>query len=310
MKAIDLDDWIAAGKIASSILKESVSMVKAGEKVINICESIEQKIIKRGAKPAFPVNVSINNIAAHYTSPPRDSLLIPSKALVKIDIGVNLNGALVDTAITVAVGGGKDLVRLIRANKNVLYSAIETIKDGVRVKEISEKIWKISHEFGYGVLVDLGGHEMRKGVLHAGLFIPNHPKAVGRFNKKLKKGMIIAIEPFLTLSNYDSFTDPISDQKYIFSINSRVKEGIVNKDKILRYLYNRFGKLPFALRWIFRSKNVTAREINKLLRILNNLEEKNLLISHPVLVDHNGYWISQFEHTVLVKRGSSVVLSY
>ena len=310
MKTIDLEDWIEAGKLAGKKKKKSVNMIKPGEKLINICESIEQDIIKRGARPAFPVNVSINNIAAHYTSPPRDSLVIPSKALVKIDIGVNLNGALADTAITVAVGGGKDLARIIRANKEVLESAIDYIKDGTRIKDISNKIWKLSHEFGYGVLVDLGGHELKRGILHAGLFIPNHPKSVGRKNRKLKAGMIIAIEPFLTLSKNDSFTDPIFEQKYIFSITNKVKEGVLNKDKILRYLYNKFGRLPFALRWIFRGKNVTARELNKLLKILHKLEEKNLLTSHPVLVDHNGYWISQFEHTILVKRNSSKVLSH
>ena len=187
MNSNEIDDWINAGRLAKNILDKAISVVKPGEKIINICEFIEKEIIKRDAKPAFPVNVSINNVAAHYTSPPTDVSRIPSKALVKLDMGVNLNGAIADTAITINIGGGKVLSRIIKANKRILEEVIEIMKDGIKVKEISKKIWDLSHELGYGVLVDLGGHELRRGILHAGLFIPNHPRVVGKWNKKLRE---------------------------------------------------------------------------------------------------------------------------
>lgn len=309
MNKDEIEDWVNAGRLARNILKKAISIVKPGEKIIKICEFIEKEIIKRNAKPAFPANVSVNHIAAHYTSPPTDASRIPSKALVKLDIGVNLNGAIADTAITISAGGGKVLSRITKANKGVLEEVIEIIKDGVKVKEISKKIWNLSHELGYGVLVDLGGHELRKGILHAGLFIPNHPRVVGRWNRKIKEGMIIAIEPFLVLNSNDSFTKPLFDKKYIFSVSKTVNEKALKTNETLKYIYMKFGKLPFALRWLpslIKNKKSGIKEITSL---LNNLEKNKLLLSYPVLVSHNGYWISQFEHTILVKKSSAEILT-
>jgi len=309
MNSNEIDDWINAGRLAKNILDKAISVVKPGEKIINICEFIEKEIIKRDAKPAFPVNVSINNVAAHYTSPPTDVSRIPSKALVKLDMGVNLNGAIADTAITINIGGGKVLSRIIKANKRILEEVIEIMKDGIKVKEISKKIWDLSHELGYGVLVDLGGHELRRGILHAGLFIPNHPRVVGKWNKKLREGMIVAIEPFLVLGNSDSFTEPLLDKKYIYSLSKKVNKNALKLNKALRYIYLRFGMLPFALRWLHGLINKKKKRIKEIINLLHELEKKKLLVSYPVLVDHNGYWISQFEHTILIKKSSAEALT-
>ncbi len=309
MNLDELNNWVAAGKLAKRILEKAAKLVKPGEKVINICEFIEEEIMRNSAKPAFPANVSINNIAAHYTSPPADESRIPSKALVKLDMGVNLNGALSDTAVTINVGGGKALSRIIKANKQVLENVIEIIKDGVKIKDISRVIWNTSHEFGYGVLVDLGGHELRRGILHAGLFIPNHPRMIGRANKKLREGTIIAVEPFLVLNSNDSFTEPLINKRYIYSIGKSVNKNILSTNKILKAIYTRYGMLPFALRWFYKLFSKGRKRSKEIDNLLRTFEKRKWIVSYPVLVDHKGYWISQFEHTILVKKSSAEVLT-
>ena len=62
---------------------------------------VENEITKRGAKCAFPVNASINEIAAHYTAEPNDPITIKDTDLVKIDLGAQINGYIADTAVTV-----------------------------------------------------------------------------------------------------------------------------------------------------------------------------------------------------------------
>ena len=203
------------------------------------------------------------------------------------------------------MGDRKPLFSIIRANERALMSAIEILRDGVKVREISNRIWKISHEEGYGVLTDLGGHEIKRNVLHAGLFIPNSPFNV-KENRKIKKGMILAIEPFLVTSAVDSNTTPLYNATYIFSLANKRKIG---PEGFLSKIYRKYGTLPFALRWLIRSRNTNTKYVQKIKRILNNLENKGIIVSYPVLVDSHGFWVSQFEHTVLVKEASAEILT-
>ncbi len=68
------DDYIKAGKIASEVREMVRKKNWVGKTVYEICEEVEGEIIKRGAKCAFPVNTSINEVAAHYTAEPNDQM--------------------------------------------------------------------------------------------------------------------------------------------------------------------------------------------------------------------------------------------
>ena len=60
----DVRIYCRVGKIVHDVLEYAKTIVKPGVKVLEICEKIEQKIIEHGAQPAFPTNISINNVAA------------------------------------------------------------------------------------------------------------------------------------------------------------------------------------------------------------------------------------------------------
>src|SRR3989338_3087428 len=75
-KVLQLDDYIKAGKIAAEVREMTRERNWVGKTVYEICEEVENQIKKRGAKCAFPVNVSINEIAAHYTAEPNDPITI------------------------------------------------------------------------------------------------------------------------------------------------------------------------------------------------------------------------------------------
>src|SRR3989442_13587795 len=87
-----LNSFRKSGQIIAKLRKEIPSIVKPGKHALKICVEIESRIRELGGKPAFPVNIGINEIAAHYTSPPGDTLTIPSGSMVKVDFGVNVNG--------------------------------------------------------------------------------------------------------------------------------------------------------------------------------------------------------------------------
>src|SRR3989449_6517245 len=96
-----LSSFRKSGQIIAKLRKEIPSIVKPGKPALKICVEIESRIRDLGGKPAFPVNIGINEIAAHYTSPPGDTLTIPSGSMVKVDFGVHVNGYVTDTAVTV-----------------------------------------------------------------------------------------------------------------------------------------------------------------------------------------------------------------
>src|SRR5256885_16874418 len=96
-----LNSFRKSGQIIAKLRKEIPGIVEPGKPALKICVEIESRIRELGGKPAFPVNIGINEIAAHYTSPPGDTLTIPSGKMVKVDFAVHLNGYVTNTARTV-----------------------------------------------------------------------------------------------------------------------------------------------------------------------------------------------------------------
>ena len=88
-----------AGEIAAKVREEMRRITKEGMPIIEVCEAAEAMIRNLGAQPAFPCNVSVNEAAAHYTSPPCDPLTVPEGSLVKVDVGVHVDGYIADTCL-------------------------------------------------------------------------------------------------------------------------------------------------------------------------------------------------------------------
>src|SRR5262245_54579023 len=96
-----LECYRKAGKIASEQREKARRRYYVGNTLLQICESIEEEIKSKGALPAFPVNVSLNDIAAHYTAEPNDETIVKENDMLKIDIGVHVEGYIADTAVSV-----------------------------------------------------------------------------------------------------------------------------------------------------------------------------------------------------------------
>jgi len=296
----NLETWRTVGRIARDILNVGTKLVKPGAKIFEICEKIENITRDMGYNPAFPVNIGINSVAAHYTAVPYDPSRIPNVALVKLDIGVlSADGAIADTAITIPINVNKKLKLLVEATRCALEKAIDAIKDGIRVGEIGSIIWKTAHSEGFGVLEDLGGHTLSEWKLHGGITIPNVPR---RFTPKLRAGMIVAIEPFLVASSEDSHTKLNMAQINIYSIKNPYD------DRVLELLYRRFRSLPFALRWLERAKT-DKRFYSSMHGYLMRRYMEGKVIVYPTLIEAHNNWVAQFEHTVLVKTNSAEILT-
>jgi len=294
--AMQLDDYIKAGKIAAEVREMVRGKNWVGKTVYEICEEVESQILKRGAKCAFPVNASINEIAAHYTAEPNDPIVITDSDLVKIDLGTQINGYIADTAVTVCQDAQYD--GLIRAAEDALSNAMAMIKVGVKASDIGRTIEKTIKQTGFKPIANLSGHSLGQYTIHAGRSIPNI-WSVGGFT--LSENTAYACEPFVTTEKGGGFVRN-GKIKNIFALNSRNKTKNDEADKLLDYSWERFNMLPFALRWI--TKDWEEKRARELLEYLVN---KKSVQAYPVLIEINEQRVAQAEHTFIPNENGVTV---
>jgi methionyl aminopeptidase len=282
----ELSAYRKAGKIASEVREWSKGLVKADAKLLDVADKIEKKIEDKKAGIAFPVNVCLNDVAAHYAPKYNDETRIAKNDVVTIDLGVHIDGYIADTAYTIDLSGKYD--KMLAANEAALEAALELVKPGASVSDIGAAVQKTLNDAGYKPIENLTGHEMEQYDLHAGIAVPNIKLT---FDRKIEEDMVLAIEPFAT----DGVGRVVeARQAEIFSLQNlkpiRMKEARMLLDEIAER-----GKLPFAQRWYEKKINPVRMSL-----ALNNLMSAGILTAHPVLHEKNKGIVSQFEHTIIV----------
>ena len=279
------EKYIKAGMIAARVREASREIVKPGVKILDIAESIEQMIYEEKGEPAFPVNISLNDAAAHDTADFSDARIISENDIVKIDLGVHIDGYVGDTAYTVAWNSDYD--QLIEASRKALDAAIALCKPGTNIKEIGAAIERTIRTHGFQPIRNLTGHGLEQYNLHAEPQIPNYPAG----NFILQKGQVIAIEPFATTLAGSGMIKE-SEPTLIYMVIRESPTRNMDARSIMRYARTRDG-LPFSVRWLPVSGF-------KLKLALRELMQNGALYEYPVLKEQLGAPISQAEHTIIV----------
>jgi len=282
-----LENYTKAKEVSDKTIEFARSLVKENEKILSIAENIEKKIFELGAKPAWPVNISINEIAAHYTPDINDSVVLKSEDLVKVDIGVQVNGYIWDRAFTVCIG--KESHLLIQASEKALQEALKIIKSGVKVFEISEMVENTVKEFGFNPIRNLSGHGLEQYNQHSFPTIPNGKNTI----QAEIKDQVIAMEVFVT-----DGTGLVKESSptLIFKFKQDKPVRLLEARKILELAKTEFELLPFTKRWLL--KVATPIKIDFALK---QLEEVDALYSYPILKEETNGKVAQTEETIIVK---------
>ncbi len=278
---------IKAGQIAVQIREYAKSIIKKDKPLLEIAEQIESKIIELGAKPGFPTNLSINEIAAHYTPTYDDNTI--AHGLLKVDFGVSVDGWIADTAFSVDLENSDENKKLIAASEKALQEAIKSVKQNKNLGQIGEKIQDTITEAGFSPIKNLSGHQIEQYNLHAGLTIPNYNT---QSVKTLNNG-IYAIEPFATTGQgqvYDSKDSGI--YKLITPKNVRDKTA----REIVNYIIEEYKTIPFCSRWIVKKFGTRA------LIYLKQLEQQEIIHQFKQLIEKAKGKVSQTEHTILIEN--------
>jgi methionyl aminopeptidase len=293
-----LQKFRLSGKILRDTREEMRGFVHENMPIIDVCEKAEGLIRQKGGNPAFPCNVSINEVTAHYTSPPSDKSMIPPNSIVKVDIGVHVDGYVTDTAFTACFN--PEYESMTETAKLALTAAIETVEDNVSPSKIGAVIENTIRNRGYRPIENLTGHSVGRYLIHAGTSIPNvHQVTFG----KLHAGELYAIEPFVTVSEAGGAVED-APQKTIFRLVKPKSAKSPDAKQLVRYIEENFRTLPFAERWIIgvlpQKQHASA---------FKDLLTSKAVMAYPVFVEVTGKTVTQAEHTILVKEGGCEVLT-
>lgn len=291
-----MENYKKSGKIAREALEFGRTLCVAGAKHVDIAEKIEAKIAELGGKPAFCTDVSVNHVAAHDAPLFDDERKLSKGDVVKLDVGVHVDGSVTDNAGTVEVGTNK-YSKLIESSEKALEEAIKLVRSGVKVCEIGRKIQEVISGFGFSPIKNLSGHGVGEYEIHSAPTIPNFDNGN---ETELEEGMIIAIEPFAT-DGEGKIIEGKPSQVFAVINAKNVRDSFARE--VLNYVLEEHKNLPFCSRWLIKKFGARAK------LALLTLEREGIVKQYKQLPEKAKGQVSQAEKTVVVTKDGCEVLT-
>ncbi len=235
-------------------------------------------------------------MAAHYCPPPGDSSEYAPGDLAKLDLGVHVDGFVVDTAVTVDVGGTSRRAGLVESTREALDRAIALARPGLPVRELSAAIERVIVARGARPVRNIGGHGVARWKVHCPPPIPNVPE---NGLERLVAGMTLAIEPFATEGEG---LVAETGRAEVFRFDPRHPGDDAIEAALMQRLRD-FRGLPFARRQLAGFVPAAIEQALKLLAVAGGLQ------AYPPLVEVSGAPVAQTEHTILITQTGAEVLT-
>ena len=284
-----MDDWKKSGQVTAKARDYARSICKENILYIELANKIEAKIIELGARPAFPVDVSANEMAAHDSPFPDDLRVVKKGDVIKLDIGAHVNGCVTDTAVTIEVNTNK-CTDLLKASEEALEAATKlAVEAGTRICDIGAAISEKIKKYGFTPISNLSGHGLGQYVVHDKPTIPNYNN---NDLNKLVEGQHIAIEPFATTG-----IDQVKEGKPagIYHLSRSGPVRMQSARQLVVHIEKEYNTLPFAARWLTKFPNYQF--------LLRLLEKEGIIEQYTQLPEVSQGIVSQAEHTVEVGYG-------
>ena len=288
-------NFIQAGQLAKQVRAFGKSLIQQGASYIDVMNKIQRKIMELGARPAFPPQLALNHVAAHFLPMPGEDIEFTDQ-IVKLDIGVCYEGAIGDCAVTVDLSGRYQ--GLIDAAEAALLNAEKIVRVGLPVKEIGKVIEATIQSYGYVPIRNLSGHGLGEYKIHTSPIIPNYEdqsKAV------IKAGMTFAIEPFATNGKgliYEGGEAAIFGLASPRPLQSELARSLLT-------VIRSFSGLPFSLHDLITPE----WPYDKVKSGLGELIKAGVVTGYAPLLEQGDGMVAQAENSVLVDEKGNVIIT-
>jgi methionyl aminopeptidase len=277
-----IESLTIAGNIHKNVRYDIQRMLRPGVSIYDISKTINNKIreytnntgVNGGI--AFPPVLSVNDCIAHFSPTKKQDVILSFDDNIKIDFGVHVNGYIIDSAFTCYFNNKHDDIH--KCCKEALYEGIRNVGIDAYINDISSSIEEVVNSYGFKIIKNVGGHNIERFNIHAGMFISNYSNG----NKQRMKKGIYAIEPFITYKSEYSFEGKENN-------NYRIKR----KNGKLYETFNDF---------IFTDTHIDYYNLNDEFK-----KEKNIK-NYPSLYIKNDIGV-QYEHTIYVDDNQKIVMS-
>ena len=295
MNSDEIEKWRQAGSLASEALQFGKSIIEKKKSMLDVTEEIENYVRDKGGELAFPTNLAINNVGAHWTPSSKNKEKFCEGDLVKLDVGVHIEGYIGDNALTIEIGTDK-YRRMIEASREALNKAIEISAAGISVGVIGHAVQETIERYGYRPIANLTGHRIKRYNLHSGVSIPSVRERGGPV---LKTGDIVAIEPFVTDGAGRVGGKRNSNIYHLRQIRNIRDEKAT---ELMIEIRDRYKGLPFAERWLHTFQKDATKNLQKLIRA-------GIVSYYPVLDELGKGMVAQSEHTLMITSSGNEVLT-
>ena len=289
-----LDSYIKAGEIAVECLQYGKSLMKKDVLLRDVCDKVEEKILGMHGGIAFPAQISLNQVAAHFCPTQDDTIAFKEGDIAKLDIGVHINGYIADTALSVNFG---DHDKLIQASRDAVDNATKLMAIGVELREIGKTIQETISSYGFSPIRNLSGHGLGQFEVHTSPTIPNFDTGD---TTTLQEDITIACEPFAT-----------TGKGSIFESSHPTVYGFVQKRPVrspygreLLTTIEKYEGLPFTTRWLQKKHGAGKTSFG-----LKELVNAGVIREYPPLPEVTNGLISQAEHSILFDGKKKIIFT-
>ena len=295
MNPEEIEKWKTAGKLARDALHFGRNLIEAEKSMLNVTEKIESFVKKHGGELAFPTNLAVNNVGAHWTPSSKSSEIFCKGDVVKLDVGVHIDGYIGDNALTLEIGT-TNYTKMIEASREALNAAINVAVAGVNVGIIGHAVQDTIEKYGYRPIANLTGHRIKRYNLHSGVSIPSIRERGG---PTLNNGDIVAVEPFVT-----DGAGRVGGKRNsnIYHLRQIRKVRDEKATELMKEIQDRYKGLPFAERWLHEFQDDATKSLQKLMRA-------GIVSYYPVLDELGNGIVAQSEHTLLITNNGNEVLT-
>jgi len=290
MEKSEIESYVKAGRIAKEVKEFAKELVKPGTKLIDIAEAIDAKIEELGGEPAFPVNLSLNEIAAHFTPAKGDEIV--AEGILKVDLGVAVDGYIADTAFSIDLTEDNQFKEMIKLNEKILENITTIVKPEMEVREIGNMAqdtlekWNEKNDSQFAIIKSLSGHALAQDKIHAGITISNY-----RNENQTKLEGAFAIEPFVTTGVGDIY-EGNPGGIYVLQSDRPVRDR--DAREVLKFIKEKYKTRPFCLRWLAKEN------FGKLKFVISILVKQGVLHEYPLLIEKSKAPVSQIENTFVI----------